>query len=134
MAQESPAWFEEGMNALVAGLERPGCLAEAEYMNAELFGNVPRTRGSLDTWFSRVLGERVTRFEDGTANSQVEGSDDDEPYCLSNEREAHGRKAVRAKVGCLEKGSEASRTGLDGYSSITCPRPGVVALRSRANT
>jgi len=24
-----------------------------------------------------VLGVRVTRFEDGTANSQVEGSDDD---------------------------------------------------------
>ena len=29
------------MNALVAGLERSGCLAEAECMNAELVGNVP---------------------------------------------------------------------------------------------
>ena len=64
--------LSEGINALVAGLERPGCLAVAEYVNAELFGNVPRTRGSLDTSFSRVLGVRATRFEDGTANSQVE--------------------------------------------------------------
>ena len=68
--------FNEGMNALVAGLERTGCLAEAEYMNAELFGNVPRTRGSRYIGFE-ALGVRVTRFEVGTANLQVKGSDDD---------------------------------------------------------
>jgi hypothetical protein len=33
--------LSEGMNALVAGLQRTGCLAEVEYINVELFGNVP---------------------------------------------------------------------------------------------
>jgi hypothetical protein len=35
-----PGWAE-GMNALVAGLQRTGCLAETEYMGAEFFGNIP---------------------------------------------------------------------------------------------
>ena len=64
------------MNALVAGLERSGCLAEADCMNAELFGNVPEREARSLHRFEGV-GVRVTRFEDGTANSQVVGSDDD---------------------------------------------------------
>ncbi len=72
MAQESPTGFNEGMNALVAGLERTGCLAEAEYMNAELFGNVPRTRGSLGTSVSKrsAYTSRVSRVEGLTHKSK----------------------------------------------------------------
>ena len=64
--------LSEGMNALVAGLERTGCLAEAEYMNAELFGNVPRTRGSLGTSFRgcSAYASRVSRMERLTHKSK----------------------------------------------------------------
>ena len=57
----------EGMNALVAGLEQTGCLAEAEYMNAELFDNAPREARSVHGF--EVLGVRVPCFEDGTTLS-----------------------------------------------------------------
>ena len=73
MAQESPTGFNEGMNPLlVAGLERTGCLAEAEYMNAELFGNGPRPRGSLGTSFRgcSAYPSRVSRMERLTHKSK----------------------------------------------------------------
>ena len=63
--------LSEGMNALMAGLERTGCLAEAD-MNAELLGNVPRTRGSLGTSFRgcSAYASRVSRTERLTPKSK----------------------------------------------------------------
>ena len=74
--------LSKGMNALMAGVERTGCLAEAD-MNAELLGNVPRTRGSLGTSFRgcSAYASRVSRTErllpsreDGTATPQSKGA------------------------------------------------------------
>jgi hypothetical protein len=84
--------------------------------------------GSDDDWPTLSVSfrslSRSPRQKDGGRSSA-------EPYYLSNYREAAGRKGVRKKVGCLGKRSDASRTGMDGYSSIERPRATQPARRPR---